>query len=121
MAEQEGECSHAEQTTAAANDLLKVSTAQALEMMRDMNPLVQCITNFVSMDIMANALLAAGASPAMVRTFVVFSSLFETVMGQLIVTVRAYCCLYSTEVNSYKQPDVSYTSDVAFWVQHAGC
>lgn len=30
-------------------------------------PLVQCITNFVSMDLLANTLLAAGASPAMVR------------------------------------------------------
>ena len=29
-------------------------------------PLIQCITNFVSMDLMANVLLAAGASPAMV-------------------------------------------------------
>ena len=28
---------------------------------------MQCITNFVSMDLMANALLAIGASPAMVR------------------------------------------------------
>ncbi|KAK9904093.1 hypothetical protein WJX75_004445 [Coccomyxa subellipsoidea] len=28
-------------------------------------PLIQCITNFVSMDFMANTLLAAGASPAM--------------------------------------------------------
>ena len=33
---------------------------------RERRPLVQCITNFVSMDIMANALLAAGASPARV-------------------------------------------------------
>ena len=31
-------------------------------------PLVQCITNFVSMDIMANVLLAVGASPAMVHS-----------------------------------------------------
>ena len=30
------------------------------------SPLVQCITNYVSMDIMANTLLAIGASPAMV-------------------------------------------------------
>lgn len=30
-------------------------------------PLVQCITNYVSMDIMANTLLAIGASPAMVH------------------------------------------------------
>lgn len=34
--------------------------------LRAAKPLVQCITNFVSMDIMANCLLAAGASPAMV-------------------------------------------------------
>ncbi|EER11964.1 4-methyl-5-beta-hydroxyethylthiazole kinase, putative [Perkinsus marinus ATCC 50983] len=31
----------------------------------DMNPLTQCITNYVSMNFMANSLLAAGASPAM--------------------------------------------------------
>ena len=30
-------------------------------------PLVHCITNYVSMDIMANVLLAAGMSPAMVH------------------------------------------------------
>ncbi len=34
---------------------------------RAKRPLVHCITNFVSMDIMANVLLAAGCSPAMVR------------------------------------------------------
>ena len=35
--------------------------------LREANPLVQCITNYVSMDIMANVLLSIGASPAMVR------------------------------------------------------
>lgn len=35
--------------------------------LRDAAPLVQCITNFVAMDITANVLLAAGASPAMVH------------------------------------------------------
>lgn len=35
--------------------------------MRAAHPVVQCITNYVSMDLMANTLLAAGASPAMVR------------------------------------------------------
>jgi hydroxyethylthiazole kinase len=34
---------------------------------RERAPLVQCITNFVAMDVAANALLAAGASPAMVH------------------------------------------------------
>ncbi|XP_031484352.1 hydroxyethylthiazole kinase [Nymphaea colorata] len=38
-----------------------------LSRVRDSFPLVQCITNFVSMDLMANTLLAAGASPAMVH------------------------------------------------------
>lgn len=35
--------------------------------LREHNPLVQCVTNYVSMDIAANVLNAAGASPAMVH------------------------------------------------------
>src|SRR5262245_19579856 len=35
--------------------------------MRQTTPLVQCITNYVAMNIAANVLLAAGASPAMVH------------------------------------------------------
>ena len=35
--------------------------------MRETTPLVQCITNYVAMNIAANVLLAAGASPAMVH------------------------------------------------------
>ncbi|AYD04379.1 hydroxyethylthiazole kinase [Neorhizobium sp. NCHU2750] len=38
-----------------------------LAAMRDRNPLVQNITNFVAMNIAANVMLAAGASPAMVH------------------------------------------------------
>lgn len=38
---------------------------QVFERVVTLSPLVQCITNFVSMDIMANVLLAAGCSPAM--------------------------------------------------------
>lgn len=44
-----------------------VETWKAVCRVREMVPLVQCITNYVSMDIMANTLLAAGASPAMVH------------------------------------------------------
>jgi hydroxyethylthiazole kinase len=40
--------------------------AAALEEVRRQAPLVQCITNDVAMDIAANAVLAVGASPAMV-------------------------------------------------------
>ena len=38
-----------------------------LERVRETSPLIQCITNYVSMNIAANVLLAAGASPAMVH------------------------------------------------------
>ena len=40
--------------------------ADALESMRRAVPLCHCITTYVSMDIMANTLLAIGASPIMV-------------------------------------------------------
>ncbi|GAQ81662.1 hydroxyethylthiazole kinase family protein [Klebsormidium nitens] len=40
----------------------------ALASVRAKNPLVQCIANYVSMDLAANTLLAAGASPAMVHS-----------------------------------------------------
>ncbi|XP_047334604.1 hydroxyethylthiazole kinase [Impatiens glandulifera] len=39
-----------------------------LSTLRQRAPLIQCITNFVSMDLMANTLLAAGASPAMIHS-----------------------------------------------------
>ncbi|XP_015887558.3 hydroxyethylthiazole kinase [Ziziphus jujuba] len=39
-----------------------------LSEVRRRSPLIQCITNFVSMDLMANTLLSAGASPAMLHT-----------------------------------------------------
>ncbi|KAL8167170.1 hypothetical protein V2J09_008669 [Rumex salicifolius] len=39
-----------------------------LSKLRLQSPLIQCITNYVSMDFMANTLLSAGASPAMVHS-----------------------------------------------------
>lgn len=39
-----------------------------LSTVRTQSPLIQCITNFVSMDLMANTLLSAGASPAMIHS-----------------------------------------------------
>ncbi|GLT56396.1 hypothetical protein SLA2020_294390 [Shorea laevis] len=39
-----------------------------LSSVREQSPLIQCITNFVSMDVMANTLLSAGASPAMIHS-----------------------------------------------------
>ena len=60
-----------------------------LETMRATRPLVQNITNFVAMDIQANALLAIGASPAMVHApeetpeFVAFSGALVINIGTL--------------------------------------
>ncbi|GAB2295368.1 hypothetical protein Dimus_029539 [Dionaea muscipula] len=39
-----------------------------LTQVRQQSPLIQCITNYVSMDLMANTLLSAGASPAMIHS-----------------------------------------------------
>lgn len=44
-----------------------VTAARLLAHLRERRPLVQAITNYVSMDIAANVLLAIGASPAMVH------------------------------------------------------
>lgn len=42
------------------------SCAKQYQSITAKKPLIQCITNFVSMDLMANCLNAVGASPAMV-------------------------------------------------------
>lgn len=44
------------------------SPGQFLALMRERNPLVQNITNLVAMNVAANVMLAAGASPAMVHS-----------------------------------------------------
>ncbi|SCB59244.1 hydroxyethylthiazole kinase [Rhizobium aethiopicum] len=45
----------------------KITSGAMLKAMREKPPLVQCITNYVAMNIAANVLLASGASPAMVH------------------------------------------------------
>lgn len=61
----------------------------ALERLRATAPLVHCITNYVAMDVAANALLAIGASPAMVHAaeeveeFVAISSALTVNIGTL--------------------------------------
>lgn len=54
--------------------------------MRAKAPLVQCITNFVAMNIAANTLLAAGASPAMLHDMRE-SGEFAAVAGALTVNI----------------------------------
>lgn len=56
----------------------------ALTQMRAATPLVHCITNYVAMNIAANVLLAAGASPAMLHT-PEESEDFATIAGALTI------------------------------------
>jgi len=52
--------------TAMGSQVSPQVVEDAMKRLAQQKPLIQCITNFVSMDLMANVLLAAGASPAMV-------------------------------------------------------
>ena len=54
--------------------------------LRAARPLVQNITNFVSMDVAANALLAAGASPAMVHAIEEVDD-FGALIGALVINI----------------------------------
>jgi hydroxyethylthiazole kinase len=70
--------------------MIKISTPGAmLTLMRQSVPLVQCITNYVAMNIAANVMLAAGASPAMVHAeeeageFAAFSGALTINIGTL--------------------------------------
>ena len=73
----------------AAEDL-RIGTAReagrALDALRASRPLVQNITNFVSMDIAANALLAIGASPAMVHAVEELDE-FGSYIGALVINI----------------------------------
>ncbi|MFV0360677.1 hydroxyethylthiazole kinase [Tropicimonas sp.] len=60
--------------------------ADALIAMRHAAPLVQCITNYVAMNFAANALLAAGAAPAMVSD-PEESGEFAAIAGALTVNI----------------------------------
>lgn len=68
---------------------LVLQSATVLERLRAERPLVHNITNFVAMDVSANSLLAAGASPAMVhakeevRDFVAISRALAINIGTL--------------------------------------
>ena len=76
-----------QQNSAAA--ALAGEAARLLTKLRAERPLVQAITNYVSMDVAANALLAIGASPAMVHAadevedFVAIASALTVNIGTL--------------------------------------
>jgi hydroxyethylthiazole kinase len=67
----------------------QLSTAEAVELIKrvkQQSALIQCITNFVSMDLMANTLLAIGASPAMAHSLEEVED-FQKIAAGLVVNV----------------------------------
>jgi hydroxyethylthiazole kinase len=79
----------AESLTASTETSIRAGAAAGLTALRAACPLIHNITNYVSMDIAANVLLAIGASPAMVNAvdeveeFVSFSSALVVNIGTL--------------------------------------
>lgn len=57
-----------------------------LATLREQNPLVQCITNYVAMNVAANVVLAAGASPAMVHASEEIAE-FTPICGALTINI----------------------------------
>ncbi|MEO0930864.1 MAG: hydroxyethylthiazole kinase [Pseudomonadota bacterium] len=63
-----------------------MSPNDALQRMRDGAPLVHCITNYVAMNIAANVVLAAGASPAMLHASEEVAD-FVPIVGALTINI----------------------------------
>jgi hydroxyethylthiazole kinase len=59
---------------------------KALQACRAKSPLVHCITNYVSMDFMANTLLSIGASPAMVHSLQEVGD-FQKLCSSLLINI----------------------------------
>ena len=59
---------------------------EMLTKLRAQNPLVHCMTNYVAMNIAANVVLAAGASPAMVHAEEEIAE-FTAICGALTVNI----------------------------------
>ncbi len=81
-----------------------------LTCLRDQNPLVHCITNYVAMNIAANVVLAAGASPAMVHApeemvqFTPICGALTINIGTLSVPWLASMIAATTTANTHKLP-----------------
>ena len=73
--------------------LSDTNPGDALKQIRKNSPLVWNISNFVSMDIAANALVAFGAAPAMAHAIEEaesFSQLCKTINGVLTINIVTF-------------------------------
>ena len=75
-----------------SNELSKIAS-ELLTNIRDKGPLVWNFSNFVSMDIAANALLSIGASPAMAHAKEEakdFSQICKAISGALTINIGTF-------------------------------
>lgn len=83
---------------------------EVLTALRDQNPLVHCITNYVAMNIAANVVLAVGASPAMVHApeeiadFTPICGALTINIGTLSASWRASMMTAATLASAHKIP-----------------
>lgn len=68
-----------------------------LTALRDQNPLVHCITNYVAMNVSANVVLAAGASPAMVHAPEEIAD-FTPICGALTINIGTMSTAWLTSM-----------------------
>ncbi|KAA0150564.1 hypothetical protein FNF29_05139 [Cafeteria roenbergensis] len=80
--------------TADAPERASAFVKGAVELVRATGPLVHCVTNLVSMDLAANAVLAAHASPAMVHAPEEASG-FARIAGCVVVNVGTIDALWA--------------------------
>lgn len=82
------------------------SLGNAVQRIRDKRPLVHCITNYVSMDLSANVLLAASCSPAMVHCeeeAAKFADMCGTVGGAVSINVGTLSKPWATSIQQTAQ------------------
>lgn len=84
----------------------------ALEALRNRSPLVHCITNYVAMNVAANVVLAAGASPAMIHAPEEVAD-FTPIAGALTVNIGT---LSAPWLDSMKAAAVAANAAKVPWV-----
>ena len=101
------------------NKEISIKTANLLEDIRKKAPLIWNFSNFVSMDIAANALLAIGASPAMAHAKEEandFSQICKAINGALTINIGTFdpywqeCALEASSLANKNSVCLLYTS-----------
>lgn len=76
-----------------------MTASDLLSLLRAQNPLVHCITNYVAMNVAANVVLAAGASPAMVHAVEEVGE-FTPICGALTINIGTLSAPWATSMRA---------------------